>query len=288
MKYWKISSVLLVFLFIGIPYPTFAQSATFTQTAIQASSPPILKINQYYILFTYPYPPFIDSQNRVLVPLRSLSDLLGAKVSYDTEKKQANIQLNGHTVIVTANSKDIVVDQTTNQMDTVPVLKLNALFVPLRVMIDDVGVHGTYQSATQTIELNDPKYMKYTPGLTQETWDRRNVVEDQNAFAVTSYQVNIRASSKDGTWDGNITYKAKNITDHIIEQGKEDVHDAVMWVNGSNYSTTSYTIDVKKHKAVNPGESITRTRRVNGLNLPKGLGGNGDLGYFIVKPYAVK
>ncbi len=288
MKYWKISSVLLVFLFIGIPYPTFAQSATFTQPAIQASSPPILKINQYYILFTYPYPPFIDSQNRVLVPLRSLSDLLGAKVSYDNEKKQANIQLNGHTVIVTANSKDIVVDQTTKQMDTVPVLKLNALFVPLRVMIDDVGVHGTYQSATQTIELNDPKYMKYTPGLTQETSDRRNLVEDQNAFAVTSYQVNIKASDKQGIWSGDITYKAKNITDHTIEQGKEDVHDVMMTINDTSQATPMYKGNRENHKAVKPGESITRTTHVGGATLPKGLGGNGDLGYFIVKPYAVK
>ncbi|MFC7560415.1 hypothetical protein ACFQY3_17880 [Paenibacillus farraposensis] len=42
-----------------------------------APSTTILKINNYYVLFTTPQAPYIDKNNRFMVPLRSINDLLG-------------------------------------------------------------------------------------------------------------------------------------------------------------------------------------------------------------------
>ncbi|WP_322905211.1 copper amine oxidase N-terminal domain-containing protein [Paenibacillus campi] len=274
MKYFKLLLVLFTTIAISMPHSTYAQSA------LHVSSPPILKINQYYILFTYPTSPYVDQNNRLLVPLRSLSDLLGAKVDYDAATKQATIQLDGHQLVLTANSKTAIVDQQTKTMDTVPVQQYNALFVPLKVMIDYLAVNGAYHAETKTIELNDPKYMKNTPQLTEIPHDRINLNEDQNAFAVTSYQINLNATDKKArSWTGTLTYTFKNITDHTIEQGKEDVQSSMMLVNGVSQNGTVYNYMREKHKAVKAGQSITKTQK---------LIGNADLAYIIIKPYAVK
>lgn len=47
--------------------------------------PVLLKINDYYVVYTAPKAPYVDSQGRMMIPLRSISELLGAKVSYDAK-----------------------------------------------------------------------------------------------------------------------------------------------------------------------------------------------------------
>lgn len=249
------------------------------QATVNISSPPILKINQYYILFTYPTSPYVDENSRLLVPLRSLSDLLGADVSYDGSSKTATINLNGHNLMVTANSKNIVVDKNSKKMDTVPVQKMNSLFVPLKVILQYLDVTGNYNSNTKLIELKGSNYMKSTPQLTQETQDRANLEEDQSAFTVTSYKINISSvDPKNNIWKGSLTYTAKNTTGHSIKQGKEDVHSVYMLANG-NSQAEIYNDGRDKHHQVNSGESINKKRK---------LIGNANLSYIIVKPYAVK
>ncbi|WP_271755012.1 copper amine oxidase N-terminal domain-containing protein [Cohnella sp. JJ-181] len=54
---------------------------------------------------------------------RSDWPLLGAKVSYDAKSKTATISLNGKPVQFTIGSKTVIVDGSTAQMDTVPVLE---------------------------------------------------------------------------------------------------------------------------------------------------------------------
>ncbi|WP_046216010.1 copper amine oxidase N-terminal domain-containing protein [Paenibacillus wulumuqiensis] len=272
MKMYKIILSLFLLIVFCFPKESSAQAAT------KATSPPILKINQYYILFTYPTSPYVDKNNRLLVPLRSLSDLLGAEVSYNGSSKTANIKLNGHNLMVTTNSKDVVIDQVAKQMDTIPVQKMNSLFVPLKVLLEYLDVKGNYNADSKLIELNDPHYMKSTKQLTQETQDRANLDENQTAFTITSYKVDISSSDpKNNIWRGSLTYTAKNVTDHTIEQGKEDVHSVYMLANG-NSQAELYNYKRENHQAVKSGGSITKKRK---------LIGNANLSYIIVKPYAV-
>lgn len=49
-------------LLFGPSYPSFAASTTI-------NSPVLLQINEYNILYTYPKQPYIDSKQRLIVPL---------------------------------------------------------------------------------------------------------------------------------------------------------------------------------------------------------------------------
>ncbi|MGG1669549.1 hypothetical protein ACIFOE_02655 [Paenibacillus sp. NRS-1783] len=57
----------------------FSQEAFTGKLLAQSLAPstPFLKINNYYVLFTTPKAPYIDKNNRFMVPLRSINDLLG-------------------------------------------------------------------------------------------------------------------------------------------------------------------------------------------------------------------
>ncbi len=274
MRRFKMWIALMACIIISIPHLTYAQSA------VKITSPPILKINQYYILFTYPTSPYVDQNNRLLVPLRSLSDLLGAKTSYNPATKQATIELNGHQLILTLNSEIAIIDHQPKQMDTIPVQKESSLLVPLKIMIDELAVNCSYHTDTKIIELSDPTYMKHTPRLTEISHDRVNIDEDQNAFAVTSYQINLKATDpKTHVWEETLTYTVKNITGHTIEQGKEDVQSAMLLVDGASQSGEDFKYMRDQRKAVPAGASITKTRPLIGF---------ADLAYVTVIPYAVK
>jgi hypothetical protein len=65
---------MMVFFVLTLPAPAFAFM----------NLPVFLKVNQYFVLYTYPKPPYIDSQKRLMVPLRMFCwRLLGADVGFD-------------------------------------------------------------------------------------------------------------------------------------------------------------------------------------------------------------
>ena len=80
----------------------------------------ILKINQYYVLYTSPDVPYIDKQNRFMIPLRAINELLGANIGYDASTKKATVSWDGRTVEVTINSKNVSYNGTLTQIDKYP------------------------------------------------------------------------------------------------------------------------------------------------------------------------
>lgn len=59
-----------------------------TKTVIH-EGPVVLKMNDYFIIYTYPKGPYIDENDRLILPLRSVSELLGADVAYDGPTRSA-------------------------------------------------------------------------------------------------------------------------------------------------------------------------------------------------------
>ena len=62
------------------------------------SSPVHLKINDFYVLYTSPAPPFIDENNRIMLPLRAVGHLLGARVTYEPKTKTAVVAFGDDTL----------------------------------------------------------------------------------------------------------------------------------------------------------------------------------------------
>lgn len=71
---FRIMLIGALFLCFSLPY-----TGKMSAQSIAPSSP-FLKINNYYVLFTAPKAPYIDQNNRYMVPLRSINDLLGDRL----------------------------------------------------------------------------------------------------------------------------------------------------------------------------------------------------------------
>jgi hypothetical protein len=144
--------VALLLVLIMTPLST-AQAAKRT-----ISSPVHLKINDYYVLYTSPAPPFIDERNRLMIPLRTVSDLLGAKVAYDPKTKTAVVSFGTDTLQLAVGSATAHVNGQALEMDTVPVMIRQSMFIPAKVLMEAFHIAGEWDRAHRILTLKDDRF----------------------------------------------------------------------------------------------------------------------------------
>lgn len=204
-------------------------AAPTTSSANAATVVPVyLKVGKYSILYTKPAAPFADSAHRVQVPLRSIEDLLGGKVKYDPASKTAEVKWVGHTFQVTVGSNIAQIDGKTVQMDTTPVLKKQAMFLPIRFFLDATDLKWHWDQKAQQLVLSDERAVQGKPFEDFMFMDGP-VVKDEQALVIQSYSI-----------EGNyMTINALNVSGHAIAAGKTDIQPLFHYRNGQ-FSIDSY------------------------------------------------
>lgn len=141
--------------------------------------------------------PFIDEQNRTLVPLRKPIEMSGNTVVWDNKSKTAVITTKTKKISVTVNvdaivSKDIATNKITKtKMDTKAVIKDSRVYIPLRAVLESVGLKVEFDKVTKTI-----KATKYQDG---KVWDKTEMDKD---FPNLNKELN-----KVVYYDGRVEYK---------------------------------------------------------------------------------
>ncbi len=97
--------------------------------------------------------PFIDSNGRTQVPIRFVSEELGADVDWDSSTKTATIERNDRVVEMTIGKSQIVVDGETKKMDTSPMIYQGRTVVPLRFVSEGLGVDVNYDCSKNLVEI---------------------------------------------------------------------------------------------------------------------------------------
>jgi len=100
--------------------------------------------------------PFIDAQQRVQLPVRFISEALGAKVLWDGSAKKATISLDGKTMGVYIGKKSYELNGKTKEMDTAALFKQSRTFVPLRFVYEGLGVNVKWDDAVKTVYITTP------------------------------------------------------------------------------------------------------------------------------------
>jgi hypothetical protein len=101
--------------------------------------------------------PFIDENGRTQVPVRFVSEALGANVEWDGTTKKVSVNLNSRKVILTIGKKEYVVNNQSYQMDTVALLMESRTFVPLRFVSEALGATVIWEQNTRSV------YIKFDP-----------------------------------------------------------------------------------------------------------------------------
>ncbi|MEG1930986.1 MAG: glycosyl hydrolase family 18 protein [Anaerovorax sp.] len=98
--------------------------------------------------------PFVDENNRTLVPMRKIFETVGAKVRYDQETKVITVEKGEVRVQVTAGSNLLYVNGEAVPMDTKAIIKNDRTYIPLRATFEPFGYAVKWSQASGTVYIN--------------------------------------------------------------------------------------------------------------------------------------
>ncbi|QHW32902.1 copper amine oxidase N-terminal domain-containing protein [Paenibacillus rhizovicinus] len=224
--------VLLAALFVL----SFHQVSSASAAALPEKSNVYLKAGKFYILYTKPAPPFVDAHNRIVVPLRAFEDLFGGNVAYSASTKTARLTWLDHEFAFVIGSKTARMDGQTVVMDTTPVLKNGAMFLPIRIFLDRAALKNHWDSKENVLVLDDERILA---GESFQDFDGNDLYRqnEDGAFRISDYTVKNKSN---GTFE--LTVHATNITGEDIPAGKADIHPLVDFGPGyGGFATDSYS-----------------------------------------------
>ncbi|AWE07712.1 copper amine oxidase [Lysinibacillus sp. 2017] len=91
-----------------------------------------------------------SKSNRTMVPLRVISEILGANVKWSDS--QVTLTKNDMKVILKLNSNKVVKNGKTELLDVKPYMKNNRTFVPMRFIAETFGSNVNYKNGTVTVD----------------------------------------------------------------------------------------------------------------------------------------
>ena len=95
----------------------------------------------------------LATNNRTLVPLRFLLESLGGKVNWDQERQVVEINHKNHEIILPLDQTTILVDGQEVVIDTPAMVKNQRTLVPLRFVVENLGMTVDYQQEGQIVRI---------------------------------------------------------------------------------------------------------------------------------------
>lgn len=132
--------LIMCFFSIFLTYPGYAQNNT---VSLQVDGNPV----ELDVL------PYIDAQSRTIVPLRFIGEELGYSFAWDPEAKQVAFTGNGTLIFLTIGSREATINGNKALLDTEAVVKNGRAMVPLRFILENLGVKVNYDSASHVVNI---------------------------------------------------------------------------------------------------------------------------------------
>ncbi|MHB8156727.1 MAG: stalk domain-containing protein [Desulfocucumaceae bacterium] len=98
--------------------------------------------------------PYMDSNDRLMVPLRAIAEAMGAKVRWDPKNKTVSIERLGKLAVFTIDSLIANVGGQKKVMDTTPVIRNDRTMVPVRFVGEYLGAAVNWDPQAQTVTID--------------------------------------------------------------------------------------------------------------------------------------
>ena len=175
--------------------------------------------------------PYLDSAHRTMVPIRFVTEAMGADVKWDSNTSTAVISKNGITVNITKGSKTLTVNSASGTsyvtMDTVAVVKDGRTFVPIRFVVEALGgfvdysnYYGVAEIASCSGELNAAEMKRLRSYAPVQWWAGYFDGEESKSY-IDPTIAEIYGANKSKSWfadahqflvtQDDITWEAKDI-----------------------------------------------------------------------------
>lgn len=172
----KISLVLALVLIVGALCVSGASAAA-------SASAPTVRVNGYIVEFPDAQP-FIDENDRTILPVRFVTEQLGAVVSWSNETKTATIMKNGISVAITIGDAKLKVTKNGETsdvtMDTAAIIRESRTYVPIRFVAEALGAYVDYSDVYNVVGI-------YSDELTAEQIEALRAYDYTQSKAAVSY-----------------------------------------------------------------------------------------------------
>ncbi|MDQ0048675.1 hypothetical protein J2T18_002975 [Paenibacillus polymyxa] len=226
----------------------------------QGQTPIHLKVNDHYVLYTYPASPFVDKKGRLLIPLQAAEDILGGKVNYNAANKTASVDLLGRNVTATIGSPEISINGEPMTMDTVPIMLSNAMFLPVSILLKDTDAKMEWDPQRGLLKLRHDSFTESPVLMRFKGQDLAQVI-DANAFDLISFDWD----KKKDVLNIHATYKS----DLSPAFKQIDFNPMIVYSKGT-YSVNPYSRPSMfyKVKITTPG-NLVYTRNIDTIDADK-------------------
>lgn len=152
--------------------------------------------------------PYIDYNNRTMVPVRFPAETLGANVDWLPDTRQVHITNKAHDalkdtdIMATIDRKDVIVNGQTKYMDTTAVITNSRTMVPVRFISEYLGATVTWDNGNRVAHV-------FSKGQTKEEQDKY--------YGTNSPRTN--SPDKAGKQPGDyitINCSVRNLTDSLV------------------------------------------------------------------------
>lgn len=96
----------------------------------------------------------INKNNRLLVPLRNITELIGCTVEWDGSTKTAYVNKAGNIVKFIINSNEYFINDNIYELDVPAEIYDNRTYIPLRAVSESLGISIEYNNNNKTIILS--------------------------------------------------------------------------------------------------------------------------------------
>lgn len=100
--------------------------------------------------------PFIDSRNRTLVPIRFVSEAMGARVYWENDTQTVIIKKDNDTIKYTIGNMKAYLNDEMRVFDTYGILKEDRTFVPLRFVSEMLSCDVDWNDNLRTVTILSP------------------------------------------------------------------------------------------------------------------------------------
>lgn len=179
--------------------------------------------------------PFMDENDRTLVPVRFVAENLGAKVGWHEQLNRVDIALDGKYISLTIGEKKAFLNGNDVVFDTAAVIKDNRTFVPLRFVSEALG---------ETVEWD---------GFSRYVYVGEKVFLTPEELGIEPISVDEIKHMYPPRSDGRINYYLTDIENNPVEQvyvikeehlplnvGDRIVYD--LWIESSNRIGGRYSV----------------------------------------------
>ncbi|MFB9278852.1 copper amine oxidase N-terminal domain-containing protein [Cohnella cellulosilytica] len=135
--------------------------------------------------------PYMNTDGRTMVPVRFVSEMLGAEVTWENSTQTAIIQYEGKTIRMPIGSKTVSVDGEDRELDTAAEKYDGRTMVPLRFVSEVLGSGVEWDGAAHSVKVTDAKYQtKVDSGEVKlDPWGREySKTQDNNWIRLTDLE----------------------------------------------------------------------------------------------------